>query len=162
MAWGLRLLVGYCLFGASATAADMQDPEQVKAFYSSVNMSLAGDWKAIGESSFDKDGAFSIFFIGLERQVVKGRRFVTAWIRLETSPGNSKAAYSTRLREEFDCVEFRYRVLSTTGFSESNLAGEITPGSQDPSVWLDSAPGTISDGLLREACKSVKSDGQDK
>jgi len=60
---------------------------------------------------------------------------------------------SYRSLAEYDCKEDRLRVLSITTHSGSMAAGETLESQDGVSEWIDIAPGTIREILLKMLCK---------
>ena len=61
---------------------------------------------------------------------------------------------SDRGLQEYDCVEIRHRLLTITHFSDNMGSGQVTFNHQyDNSKWIDIAPGSVSMGKWKAACK---------
>ena len=61
---------------------------------------------------------------------------------------------SRRFRTEYDCRLDRHRFLSSSQHSEQMATGMVlyTQPAGPPGVWRDSAPGTISETILKYVC----------
>ena len=61
---------------------------------------------------------------------------------------------SSRMLEEYDCVEIRQRLLALTDFSGNMGSGQIIFNHQyDNNKWADIAPDTVNMELWKAACK---------
>jgi hypothetical protein len=60
---------------------------------------------------------------------------------------------SVRLLKEYDCKNYKLRVLSFTMFPESNLMGRTIMSVDTPSIWIDLAPGTPSFNIAKLICR---------
>ena len=63
--------------------------------------------------------------------------------------------YSTKLTRQFDCVEKRFRTLSSTDFYGHMGTGEVIGGSGhfNEGPWVVIEAGTMNEGLWEAACK---------
>lgn len=74
------------------------------------------------------------------------------WIIQNLKERDKSGALSRRAREEYDCKQERYRVLSFSSQSESMAGGTALFELEEPLKWRDIPPGSIGEAMLKIVC----------
>ena len=102
-----------------------------------------------------EDNAFDVY---IDKTTIRKRGNVAKMWELRDFKAPQKEAsgsyLSSRMLEEYDCVEIRQRLLALTDFSGNMGSGQIIFNHQyDNNKWADIAPDTVNMGLWKAACK---------
>ena len=102
-----------------------------------------------------EDKAFDIY---IDKTTIRKRGNVAKMWELRDFKAPQKEAsgsyLSSRMLEEYDCVEIRQRLLALTDFSGNMGSGQIIFNHQyDNNKWADIAPDTVNMELWKAACK---------
>ena len=110
------------------------------------------EWTYIASS---EDNAFDVY---IDKTTIRKRGNVAKMWELRDFKAPQKEAsgsyLSSRMLEEYDCVEIRQRLLALTDFSGNMGSGQIIFNHQyDNNKWADIAPDTVIMELWKAACK---------
>ena len=102
-----------------------------------------------------EDNAFDVY---IDKTTIRKRGNVAKMWELRDFKAPQKEAsgsyLSSRMLEEYDCVEIRQRLLALTDFSGNMGSGQIIFNHQyDNNKWADIAPDTVNMELWKAACK---------
>ena len=102
-----------------------------------------------------EDNAYDIY---IDKTTIRKRGNVAKMWELRDFKAPQKEAsgsyLSSRMLEEYDCVEIRQRLLALTDFSGNMGSGQIIFNHQyDNNKWADIAPDTVNMELWKAACK---------
>ena len=102
-----------------------------------------------------EDNAYDIY---IDKTTIRKRGNVAKMWELRDFKAPQKEAsgsyLSSRMLEEYDCVEIRQRLLALTDFSGNMGSGQIIFNHQyDNNKWADIAPDTVIMELWKAACK---------
>jgi len=74
------------------------------------------------------------------------------WEYIDYASRGSTESLSARAFVETDCREERRRIIEVTEFSESMLQGRILGTERGDGSWIQSAPGTFAETVMRYVC----------
>ena len=102
-----------------------------------------------------EDNAYDIY---IDKTTIRKRGNVAKmWELMDFKAPQKEASgsyLSSRMLEEYDCVEIRQRLLALTDFSGNMGSGQITFNHQyDNNKWADIAPDTVIMEHWKAACK---------
>ena len=74
------------------------------------------------------------------------------WLLQDLKQRSKEGVMSRRMRFEYDCNQERYRFMSISTHSAPMASGSLLTQSANGSPWVDIAPGTSSETLLKTVC----------
>ncbi len=74
------------------------------------------------------------------------------WVRVDFGDGVEGSIRSTRSYNEYDCIQKKYRRLTTTYFKKPNLEQLVTTENK-PTEYSYIAPNTVASGIIEIVCK---------
>lgn len=93
----------------------------------------------------------STFYIDLAT-IRKEGNLRRVWEVLDLKQRRKDGELSYRVRNEYDCKQERYRILSITSHSGQMAKGEILESSSSPAPWRDIPPDTTAKDSLKLVC----------
>ena len=113
-----------------------------------ISCSLRAEWVLIGEST---DGSATIYVD--PATIRRDGTLRKYWKLTDLNIRNKNGDKSWRTREEIDCKEERYRIISLTSFSDAMLGGN-TSGNYNYSdnSFANIAPSTLDEDVMKYVC----------
>lgn len=109
------------------------------------------DWTELGTLT-----SGTTMFIDLEAQNVRiNGNLRRAWLLRNLAPGSDEGYMSSRALWEYDCAEWRTRMMYSTGHTKHFAGGDRVFADDKPTDWIYAAPNTTGDTQLKLVC-SIK------
>ena len=113
-------------------------------------LSASADWQLIYT---EDNGAKYFIDMGTVTVVDNNKRI---WVLNELPKANSQGAKSFRSIEEYDCPQFKGRVMQIAAFSGEMASGELLARGQGNGNWIQPDSGTLDEIIFQKVCAAVK------
>mgnify|MGYP003704905029 CR=1 FL=1 len=113
-------------------------------------LSAHADWQLL----YTEDNGAKYFIDLSTVTVVDNHKRV--WVLNELPKANAQGAKSFRSIEEYDCTQFKGRVMQIAAFSGEMASGELLARGQGNGNWIQPDSGTLDETIFQKVCAAVK------
>ena len=107
---------------------------------------VSAEWVEVGETV---DGKATYFE---STKIRKNGNIRKVWQIQDQNKRDEDGVMSRRILFEYDCKEWRSRVLSVSWYAERMAGGEALGMNVDPGKWSDIPPNTFAEIILKRVC----------